>query len=610
MNFSGQKNRSRNTALALAVMVPLAPYPGLAGPVSEITVYGTRLPTALSEAGTSVSVITAEQIRLRGYDFVIDAVADAPGVSVNQNGPFGGSGFVRTRGASANGHTLVLIDGVAVNDPTSVGNAFNFASLDAANIERIEILKGGQATLWGSDAMAGVVSIMTKQPEGSEFSGYGEAGSFNTIRAGMAVGGVRGSASGRLAVNYQESDGISKAEEDDGNPEKDGFEGVSLSAKGRVTVSDRLRLDAALYATSSKTEFDAFGPVDGEALADNDQLVATLGAHYAPSEDVTHDLQFGFTRVERDNYGADAYPFGERGRRLQLRYQSVIQLDDTSRTAFGIDFEDIQAENAGMDDEADMTSLFGLYERSPSDRLTLTAGLRHDDHSLFGDDVTGRATAAYELSEKVRLRAAYSQGRKAPTLDELNDTASLQPEETTSFDLGLTYQGGAGLLLDLTYFRQDTKNLLQYVGVWPCAANCYANVNEADTQGFEVSAQMGLTDTVTLTADYTFTDATTGGGQRLGRIPEHEGNIALAYDGGDVFSANLIVRYNGTEANSNGSTVMLGSWTRVDANAAYELGSGWQLYGRVENLFDEDYQQVLGYGTPGLSGSVGVRFGL
>ena len=134
-----------------------------------------------------------------------------------------------------------------------------------------------------------------------------------------------------------------------------------------MTVSNRLRLDAALYATSSKTEFDAFGPVDGEALADNDQLVATLGAHYAAGEDVTHDLQFGFTRVERDNYGADAYPFRERGRRLRLRYRSVIRLDDTSRTASGISIlRTFRAGNAGMDDDAGTLSLVqGLYERQP-----------------------------------------------------------------------------------------------------------------------------------------------------------------------------------------------------------------------------------------------------
>ncbi|MGC6512068.1 MAG: TonB-dependent receptor plug domain-containing protein [Parvibaculales bacterium] len=588
----------------------LIPQTVIAEPVSEITVYGTRLPTTLSEAGTSISVITAEEIRRKGHDYVIDALADVPGVSVNQNGAFGGSGFVRTRGASANGHTLVLIDGVAVNDPTSVGNAFDFASLDATHIERIEILKGGQATLWGSDAMAGVVSITTKQPEAAEFSGHIEAGSFNTFRTGLALGGVRGRASGRVAVNYQESDGISKADEDDGNTEEDGFEGLSLSAKGRVAVSDRLRVDAALYAISSTAEFDAFGPADGEALADNDQIVASLAARYAASEHVTHDMQLGFTRVERDNYGADAYAFGESGSRLQLRYQSAVRLSDTSRTAFGADFEEIKSEALGPDDEADIASLFGLYEISPHDRLTLTAGLRHDDHSLFGDELTGRATAAFDLSETVSLRAAYSQGRKAPTLDELNDSPSLQPEETDSLDLGFTYQGAKGLVLDLTYFRQDTENLLQYVGVWPCPANCYANVNEAETEGVEVSAQMELTDVLTLTADYTFTDAATGDGQRLGRIPEHAGNLTLGYDSGAAFSANLIVRYNGSEPDRNGSTVLLDSWTRIDANAAYDLESGWQLYGRVENLFDEDYQQVLGYGTPGLSAYMGVRFGL
>ncbi len=595
---------------SISVFALLTIMPARAEPMNEITVFGTRLPTVLSETGTSISVITAEDIALKGYDFALDAVADVPGVSINQNGAFGGAAFVRIRGASGNGHTLVLLDGVAVNDPTSVGNAFDFASLDAQNIERIEVLKGALATLWGADAMAGVVSITTKASTERAFSGYMELGSFNSLQMGLALGGACGKASGRIFGNYHATDGISKADEDEGNSEDDGFENITLNAKGRVEISDALRIDASFFAATSKTEFDAFGPIDGEAIADNDQLVAALSAHYQANERVVHDVQLGYTQIERDNYGADAYAFGKEGKRWQLRYQSLIEMRDNSRIALGLDYEEIESEGVGIDDSAEISSLFGLYELSPTARLTVTLGARYGEHSIFKEDATGRASVVYDLFDTTSLSASFSQGRKAPTLDELQDTPSLKPEEATSFDVGMTYNGIEGVAFGLTYFQQDTENLLQYVGVWPCAVNCYANVDETETRGLEFITDMVMSDFLALSAHYTFTDAKTDMAAKLGRIPEHAANVTLSYQAEGVGSVNVILRYNGEELDMNGSTDKLDSWMRVDVNAAYNLSDAKQIYGRLGNLFDTDYQQVRGYGTPGLSAHIGLRFNL
>ena len=582
---------------------------------SEIIVYGTRLPMRLSEAGTSVHVITADELQEKGNVFVLDALGDVAGVNVNQNGAFGGAGFARLRGATNNGQTLVLIDGVVVNDPTSPSNAFNFAYLDSSQIDVIEILKGGQATLWGSDAMAGVVSITTKRPEERLIESFIEFGSFETLRAGASLAGAIGRVDGRFSVTYHETNGISKADAADGNSERDGLHSLTISAGTGLDVTDDLRLSGNLLFTSSKTDFDAFGPVDGEAIAENDQLVLSVRALYTASENQQHDVQLGLSSIARDNYGADAYAFGEDGERTSFRYQNTMTYSARLRSAAGVEYEHIKQEDKAASqryDTADITSLFGLLEWKPVEKLTLSFGGRYDDHSIFGDEITGRAALAYVLSGATRLQASLSQGRKAPTLSELSDTQNLKPEEARSFDVAIMHEVRDNFSVQLTYFEQQTDQLIQYVysncqGLWPNSYNCYVNIAEADVTGFELAADLDLSMDLSLSVTYSLIDGETGSGETLGRIPEHEANITLSYQPETAFSGNLIVRYNDEELDRNGSSVKLADWWRVDMNMAYDIGMDKQFYARIENLFDESYQQVLGYGTPGLSVYAGFR---
>jgi len=185
--------------------------------LDAIVVEGSRLAQTETEIGSSVSIVTSEDIEELGVDFAVDAIAAAPGVTVNQNGPFGGQAAVRIRGAASE-QTLVLIDGIPVNDPSSPGGGFNFARVDSENIERIEVLKGAQSTLWGSDAIGGVVSITTKSASkklgGSAFAEYG---SFSTFRGGASIENGNDKGDFRLAVTGTSTDGISRADENDVN---------------------------------------------------------------------------------------------------------------------------------------------------------------------------------------------------------------------------------------------------------------------------------------------------------------------------------------------------------------------------------------------------------
>ncbi|MEL7111823.1 MAG: TonB-dependent receptor plug domain-containing protein, partial [Pseudomonadota bacterium] len=247
-------------ALLSAVSLSLVS-PGLAQDTDDevatqetIIVEGSRLNLKVTEVGTSIGVITADDIDALGVDFAIDAIASVAGVTVNQNGPFGGQASVRIRGAASE-QTLVLIDGVPVNDPSSPGGGFNFARVDTESIERIEILKGAQSTLWGTDAIGGVVSIKTKQPEaGFGGTAFAEYGSFNTLRGGASL--ENGSEQGdfRLAVAGISTDGISRADESDGNSEDDGYDAITLSAKGGLNFGSDGRITADVYWAEADTE--------------------------------------------------------------------------------------------------------------------------------------------------------------------------------------------------------------------------------------------------------------------------------------------------------------------------------------------------------------------
>ncbi len=582
--------------------------PAFAGD-DEIIVEGLRLPTPIGETGSSVSVITAEDIELRAYQFAIDAIAEAPGVTVNQNGAFGGLATIRIRGASTD-QTLVLLDGVPFGDPTSVGGGYDFSILDPANIERIEILKGPQSTLWGSDAIGGVVNIITKRAsDGIGGRAFLEGGSFATVRGGAAVYGGGAGGDFRLSASGLTSDGISKAEEEDGNPERDGYDGYTLDGGGGVNIG-KVRFEAKARYQTGETQIDGFPPPNF-SLSDTDDKSSTdqLSLHGRAIASVfgdrlNNEVSIGYTDITR-NGSFGGFASQDKGDRLILRYQGTAQLFDKHRLAVGAEREETQANG----EETSINAVFGLLEVKPLESLTVSAGLRYDDHSTFGDEVTARAAAALSIAKGVTLRGSWGEGFKAPTIFQLTQSfgalppnADLQPETSEAFDIGVDVDAFDGhATFGVTYFNRDTENLIIF------APNSrYENLARTKAQGIEIAAEFSITNHISLNAGYAYIDAEDAiSGDRQIRTPRHSSDASLIYRD-DRLSGALSVRYNGEETEGPfGSDV--DAWARVDLSAAYTLSDTIELYGRIENLLDADYQQVSGFGTPGLSGFGGVR---
>lgn len=582
--------------------------------LGPVIVEGSRLGQTATETGTSVSIISAEDLEKLDFDFALDAVASAPGVTINQNGAFGGAASVRIRGA-ATGQTLVLIDGVPAGDPSVTDGSFNFAYLDTADIARIEVLKGPQSTLWGSDAIGGVVSIMTKQPEpGLGGSAFAEYGSFNTWRGGASIGGANETGDFRLSATGLSSDGISKADEANGNTEDDAYESTTLSAKGGLNLPHEARLETTLLWNDAESDFDSFAASAQGSVGDGDEVTQTetLSGNLSLivpllGERVENTVMIGYSDISRESFTGGAPGFSSEGDRVIYRYQGTFEVNGMNTLALGAERE----ETTANDEDAAINGLFALYELKPASNLTLTAGVRNDDDDRFGSETTARFAAAWNPTSQVTVRSSWGQGFKAPSifqstyictfcgLTEPNE--DLQPETSEAFDAGIDWRSADGRAeAGITWFDQETENMIDF-----SFTAGYDNIAFVASQGIELFGGYALTDWLNVSANYAYIDAEDGDGNALSRLPEHSGDVTVSLDPDGPLSGAVLVRYNGEETNTDGT--MLDGWTRIDLTGRYALSDRVELYGRVENLFDEDYQQILGYGTPGLSGSLGIR---
>lgn len=627
MNLSPRRGVARAALLAAAAALPAAPSAAQgdrdgAG-LSPVVVEALRLPQTDREAGTSVSVITADDIEDLGVGMAVDAIGVVPGVVFHRQGGAGRVAKIGARGAPTD-HTLVLIDGIPVNDPTEPGGGFDFARLDTASIERIEILKGPQSTLWGSDAIGGVVAITTKRGEGPlAGSAFAEYGSFASSRTGVSLGGAFGGGSFRVDATRVASDGISAADEADGNDEDDPYRSLAGSAAGRLDLPGGARLGVSARTSDAESEYDGF-PAPTFQLADSEHENRTRERSGNLTLDLPtfegrleHRFLAGGSRIERRDRDrtTETTTFFSEGDREIYRYQGTLALGVSGRVALGAEREQVEYRTGPHQYQADVQrgntdadGAFGLVEFRPVGGLTLTAGLRTDDHEGFGSQTTGRAAFSWRPAGRFAFRGSWGEGFKAPTIYQTtafffpatSTAGDLKPETSEAFDFGVTFDAaGGGGGIGIAYFRQETENRIDYVG------GQYVNIQEVESSGVEFDARYRPAAWLDVGLAYAYTNAEDGAGDRLLRVPRHALDLRATARSG-VFSGTVLVRHRGDQLDAGRKP--LSAWTRTDLSFQYRLWDGVEAFGRVENLFDRDYQQVLGYGAPGLSAFAGLRF--
>ena len=578
-----------------------------ANEVDEIIVKGARIETPASNFGSSIFILNSEDIRLRGIRSAIDAISSSPGVTTKKNGSFGGVGSVRIRGASSS-QTLVLVDGVPVNDASSPGGGYNFEYLDTSNIERIEVLRGSQSTLWGSDAIGGVVNIFTKSAKDNSVNILSETGSFGLKKINSEFGLVSNFGKFLFLVDDTSLDGISKADRKDGNTEKDGFETNSYSFKGNTEVNN-IEIKSLLSYIKSDVEYDSFGFVtgvqDGDERSITEEFTGNLTIKFNLfGEKLENTFSFNQSDISRDYFTDNNLTFGADGDRKLYRYQGNTGFGKYNKIAFGFEKE----ESSVSLDKLSIDSLFLLYQFQPIKDLVVSAGIRNDDNKGFSSKTTRKIAAAYKISENISIKSSWGEGFKVPTIFQTtffccganSANTNIRPEVSTSYDLGFDFSLKDKFSFSFIYFKQDVNNQINF----SFSLGGYENIDFVESDGFEISSNSKVSETVNLFINYSYIDSIDGNGLRLINIPKDSGELVLTYEPSSKLSGSMALKYNGSEISTYGN---LNSWSRVDINMFYKLNNFSEVYFRVENLFDEDYQQVFGYGTPDRYGLVGIK---
>lgn len=587
-----------STALA-AILCPAAAAADAAA-VDELIVTATRLPST-PELVTGARVIDAGEIERRGTPFVTDLLATVPGVGVTRNGPFGGIGAIRIRGAGPD-KTLVLIDGVPVGDAADPNGTFDPGALQTSDLERVEVLSGPQSSLWGSEAIGGVVAFTTRELDGWRIEA--EAGAFDTLR-GFVGAGV---ATDRYALNGSvaafRTDGISKA---DLGTEKDGFETFTANVGGRADLG-ALRLDGRVRYTQSLVDIDGFAPPDfvlGD-LPDQAKNHAWSGLARGTFEalGLTHQASVSLYDFSRRNQSA--FPTRFTADRRVLRWTAARG----EALIFGVERQDTEADLSGRPSlDLSTSSAFAVGRISPVDRLTLTASLRHDEPDAFDGRTTGRLAAAAELPAGFTATVSAGTGFKTPTISQavcdfcFSPPVPLTPEKAEGWDVRLGWTGDR-VSAAVTGWRLLVRDEIAY------REGRYVNIAKTRSTGIEAELDAELSDALRLKLAYAWTDAIDGAtGGSLIRTPDHAGSAALFYEAGP-WSGALTVRAESSQTDTarDGFTrVRRDGFVTADASGAYDLNDRVTLTARIENLTDERYQETFGYAEAGRAAYVGVR---
>ncbi len=571
----------------------------------ELVVSAMRMPTPRAETGSTVSVIDAETIQLRQYAFAAEALRDAAGVSLARNGGDGAASSVRIRGA-ASGQTLVILDGAVVNDTAAPQGGYNFANLEASAIDRIEILRGPQSLLYGADAIGGVIVITSKKNGGADI--YVEGGARNTLRGGLSAGIASDGAYGRFSLNAARTDGVSRAA--DGN-EKDGHSFVDASFAGGADLSQHWSIETVLRATRTKADLDGFPPplftLGDTAETEKTKSYLAAGKLRQTFDGFNGALSLSYAKTDRENEDNGVETFSADGERFTADYIAAINVNDALRIIGGGEWEKTWAVTSGVDESATAGAGFIVAEANLIDALTLSTGVRRDEFSNFDGATTARAAAVWRFNETTRLRASWGQGFRAPSLFELNydqfgitPNPDLRPERASGFDLGFDKDLGDGRF-SVTLFHTKVTDQIDF----DFAGNGYFNIASARSRGVELEGAVPLTSAISIDANYSFTDAVNKATDtQLLRQPKHKGTLTLNVTPLDNLTLSASTLFNGRE---NDTPAPNDGFIRLDLRAAYACSDGLELYGRIENATDADYQDVSGYGEPGLSAFAGIR---
>ncbi len=591
---------------------------------SRITVVASGFEENVSSTGHAVAIFTRDEIEaVQGSD-IMRLLEQSPGVSLSRNGGPGNFTAVRVRGAEGE-QLLVLVDGVRVADPASPGGGFDFGNLLMGNLDKVELQRTSNSTIWGGQALGGVLVVTTGGRPGRSVSA--EYGAHDTFYGTAGVDMARGPVAFDVRAGYLTSDGFSAAA---AGTEPDGFRQSELAGRLRANLTRTLSVFATGRYADGRLEIDGF-PAPAFMLADTGeyqdtrQLSGAAGLAFA-SDALELHAAFSLADTERENFDpafgtAPGYTTDGESERAELRGR--WSLADGLALDFGGEREWLRFST--LFDSERRTAIWGGYAQLDYDRgpLHLAAGLRRDEHRDFGGEWSLGADAAYALSDAWRVTASYGEGFKAPTLFQLHSdfgNSLLQPERSRSYDVGIGY-GNGDLDVTLTAFRRDTEDLIGFVSCFGTTTGIctgrpfgtYDNIGRARAQGLELEGRVEPVEGLALGAAYTLLNAedrTPGSvnrGNDLPRRPKHALTATADWEAIDGLTLGTDLRVVSDSFDDAANLVPLDGYEVLTLRGEWDASEHVTLFGRVENIWDETYQTAAGYATSGRGAYLGAR---
>ena len=639
-----------------AALIPALLFPAIAQAQSVFDLDEIVFSAGLTEqeaarVGVSVDVITEDELAEAGDIPLAEYLATLPGVSVTRNGPPGSNAIVRIRGAGQ-GLIAVLIDGIAVNDPTGTNGQFaGFGGLTTGALRRVEVLRGSQSAIYGSGAVNGVIAITTvangTEPEGTMQSFGLEGGSYQTLSTDYGLIQRQGPLTLSFGLTHWQSGGFSAADEDAGNTETDSARTSRLSFGAIYDFSPDITIGANAFFQTAEADFDEFvglGPADGtpgDETGGNETFGFRLFGEYRGTN-WTHKLSGTFLELERRLSSVtvadpNSTPFASvfNGDRRAVQYLATSDAITNTNLSFGLDWHEERGSFTGLTGGTRSISVSGAFGEAiiaVNPNIDIFTSLRHQENSAFGAITTGRLAFSYRASETTTLRGAVANGYRAPALSELYGTfpvgggqvftgnANLQPENSVSYELGIDRKLAGEGMLSATLFQLEVDNFIQYqdctrANVAPFA--CITGATNANIvgvsrfQGLELSASLPISQSLTVSGAYTYTDARSATNDRIARVPMHDLALALDAELGGNWSNSTTLRrvYDifDRAPSAFGPGTRGDDYTTVDTTFSYALNDSSEAYLRVENLFDEEYQTINGFGTSDRAFYLGLR---
>jgi vitamin B12 transporter len=613
----------------------------------EIVVTATKVETPGREVASSVTVLTERELVRTRRVTVLDALKDLIGLSVIQNGGPGAAASVSIRGANSE-HTLVLLDGIALNDPINPSRSFDLAHLSLSQVERVEILRGPQSPLYGSDAMGGVINIITRRGKGRpRLALSGATGSYGTTGGDFSLSGASGRADYSLGFSALNTTGISAASDRyAGNSEKDGYRNLSLQGRFGYALRKNIDFDLTVRSVRARSEIDNFGGPYGDDPNSVQNYASTLARALFRSllagNRWEQKLSFSWIDSHRSllNPVDDSHPLasesGTYGSGLiHFDWQNSFFLSPSQTLSAGLEFGREQGRSDYVSDDGS-----GAFESSfPSERAQvvgfyiqdqwkfrstffLTAGARLDVHSRTATALTYRIAPAFVIERTgTKLRATLGTGFKSPSLYQLFapptawgpiGNVNLRPERVTGWDAGVDQDIlGNRLRFGLTYYASSFRDLIDFDYL-----QGYLNIGRARTFGVEMSLDarpLGADGPLSFRTSYTrLTARDEVSGAVLLRRPRDKFSADLWSSLGKRVDFGASLLFVGKRADRDFSaypyqTVTLPGYILINAVLSAAVSPSFDLFVRLDNLLGSRYEMVWGYGTYGFTATGGFR---